>query len=199
MKPVSESVALGLRVKSGWAAAVLLNGPAHSPRVCRSFIIDLSDPKTPATRQPYHARMGKLETDAGKIDARVQIVCRVTNKSIADLLADCRDKKVAIRTAGIVVGSQINPDLIANPHIRAHALEGRLFRTALADALSAHRIRTFAFIERSAYREASSQLKRSISSVKAVISKLGRSVEGPWRAEQKLAAIAAWIALNRIE
>jgi hypothetical protein len=143
--------------------------------------------------------MGKLETNAGKINARVQIVCRVTNKSIANLLADCRDKKVAIRAAGIVVASQINPDLIANPHIRAHALEGQLFRTALDDALCAHQIRTFAFIEHNAYREASSRLKQSISSVKAVISKLGRLVDGPWLAEQKLAAIAAWIALNRIE
>jgi len=30
-----------------------------------------------------------------------------------------------------------------------------------------------------------------------VIQNRGQSVEGPWRAEQKLAALAAWLALSR--
>jgi hypothetical protein len=195
----SENAALGFRVKSGWAASVLLSGPITSPRLCRSFIVDLCDPKIPASRQPYHARMGKLETDSAKINARVRVVHRVTAKSIADLLANCRDKKMRVRTAGIVIGSQIEPELIANLHIRAHALEGQLFRAALDSALRAHRVRTFFLLERAAFGEAAFQLKLSISNVHAVISKLGRSVDGPWRAEQKLAALAAWIALTPIE
>jgi hypothetical protein len=128
----------------------------------------------------------------------VRIVHRVTDKSIAELLTDCRGKEIAISKAGIVIGSEINPELVANPHIRAHALEGQLFRTALESALRAHRVRTFFLLERAAYREAASELKASVSNVQAVISKLGRSVERPWRVEQKLAALAAWIALTRL-
>ena len=30
-----------------------------------------------------------------------------------------------VRSAGLVVGSEIDPAKITNPHIRAHALEGR--------------------------------------------------------------------------
>jgi hypothetical protein len=198
VKSKSENVALGFRVKSGWATAVLLTGPARSGRVCRSFAIDLSDPKIPATRQPYHAAMGKLETNAAKLKARLQIVRRVTRQSIANVLADCRRRNFKVYGAGLVVGSQIDPGLIANPHIRAHALEGQLFRTALDAALHARGIHTVVLIERDAYGEAAIKLRKSIGEVQRAIQNLGRSAERPWRAEQKLASLAAWIALNRL-
>ena len=53
--------------------------------------------------------------------------------------------------AALVVGSQIDPANIANPHIRAHALEGRLFRSAVAETLQDHEIRTEILLERDAY------------------------------------------------
>ena len=197
LKSKMQNTALGFRVKSGWAAAVLLMGPARSPHVCRSFAIDLSDPKLPASRQPYHAAMGKLETNARKLKRRVQIVRRVTKQSVAQVLLDCRRKNLKVRQAGLVVGSQIDPALIANPHIRAHALEGALFRTVLMDALRAGSVRARVFNERDAYSEGAIQLKRPAVELHRQIENLGRLVDGPWRAEQKLAALAAWIALSQ--
>src|ERR1043166_10119002 len=85
MKP--EPAALGFRVKSGWAATVLLTGPIRSPQVCDVRRIELSDPRLPETRQPYHAAMGKLETDTTKINQRVSVVRSVAQQSIATLLA----------------------------------------------------------------------------------------------------------------
>jgi len=191
----AESAALGFRIKSGWAAAVLLRGPVRSLRLCDSGVIDLSDTRFSETRQPYHAAMGKLETDPGKIRARLRIVRRVARQSITRLLAEYRG--FVIRRAALVIGSQIDPASIANPHIRAHALEGQLFRTTLDDALRAHRIHTVILIERDAYSKASAHLKKASSDLRRVTQNLGRSGEGPWRAEQKLAALAAWIALSR--
>jgi hypothetical protein len=191
----AETVALGFRIKSGWAAAVLLRGPVRSPRLCDSRVIDLSDTRFPETRQPYHAAMGKLETDPGKIRARLRIVRRIARQSIKRLLA--KHRGFVIRRAALVIGSQIDPASIANPHIRAHALEGQLFRTTLDDALRAHRIHTVILIERDAYSKASAHLRKASSDLRRVTQNLGRSGEGPWRAEQKLAALAAWIALSR--
>ena len=191
----AESAALGFRIKSGWAAAVLLRGPVRSLRLCDSGVIDLSDTRFSETRQPYHAAMGKLETDPVKIRARLRIVRRVTRQSIAKLLVEYRG--FVIRRAVLVIGSQIDPASIANPHIRAHALEGQLFRTTLDDALRARRIHTIILTERNAYCKATADLKRGSSDVRRVTQNLGRSGEGPWRAEQKLAALAAWIALSR--
>src|SRR5438046_9127290 len=72
----AETVALGFRIKSGWAAAVLLRGPVRSPRLCDSRVIDLSDMRFPETRQPYHAAMGKLGTYPAQIQARLRSVLR---------------------------------------------------------------------------------------------------------------------------
>ena len=194
MKP--QTAALGFRVKSGWAVAVLLKGPARSPQLCDVRQIDMSDPQFPETKQPYHAAMGKLETDRRKINRRVDVVRRIAEESIATLLASYRQNGYTITRAVLAVGSQVDPDSIANPHILAHAFEGQLFRAVLEEALQAHRIRTDALIERDAYARAVAQLKQSGDDLRWVIQNLGRSSTAPWRAEQKLAALAAWLALR---
>jgi hypothetical protein len=193
MKP--QPAALGFRVKSGWAAAVLLTGSVRSPQLCDVRRIDLSDPRFPETRQPYHAAMGKLETDTTKINRRVSLVRSIAQQSIATLLASYRGKGRAISRAALVVGSQVDPDSIANAHIRAHAFEGQLFRSALEEVLQTCGIRTEILIERNAYAQGAAKLKESNDNVRCVIQDFGRVAQGPWRAEQKLAALAAWLAL----
>src|SRR5262249_49085124 len=108
-----ETAALGFRVKSGWAAVVLISGSARSLRIRDCFTIDLCDPKIPATRQPYHAAMGKLESNVATVNARVRIVRAVAKRSMISLFADCRRKSLHVARAGIVVGSQIDPSRIA--------------------------------------------------------------------------------------
>jgi len=46
--------AIGLRVKSGYAIAVVLGGPASDPKPVARHIVALSDPDVPETRQPHH-------------------------------------------------------------------------------------------------------------------------------------------------
>ena len=188
--------ALGFRVKSGWAAAVLLTGSARSPQLCDVQRIDLSDPQLPETRQPYHAGMGRLETDTKKISRRVDVVRRITKKSIAKLLAGYRQQNFTIKRAALVVGSQIDPCSVANPHIRAHAFEGQLFRSVLEQSLRGYGIRTEVLLEREVYGKAALELKQSNENVRRMIQNFGRDAKAPWRAEQKLAAIAAWSALH---
>jgi hypothetical protein len=163
--------------------------------VCDNHVVDLSDPRLPETRQPYHAALGKLETDAKNIKRRTDTVQGVTNQSITKLLADYRRKGYAITRASVVVGSQLDPATIANPHIRAHALEGQFFRSTLEKALNGHGIRTAVLLERDAYGKAATQLKKSSVDVQRAIQSLGRFTGGPWRAEQKFAALGAWVAL----
>jgi hypothetical protein len=192
----AETAAAGFRVKSGWAAVVLLAGHIGSPALRDDRMIDLSDPRVPETRQPYHATFGQLETDAKKINRRTDIVHRITKQSITDLLSDYRRKGYSITRASLVIGSQLDPASIANPHIRAHALEGLLFRSALEQALNAHGIGTFILQERDAYAKAGAQLEKSSDDMRRTIQNFGRSTERSWRAEQKLAALAAWFSLG---
>jgi hypothetical protein len=139
--------------------------------------------------------MGKLETDTTRINRRVRVVRSIVQLSIATLIAAYRGNGYAITRAALVVGSQVDPDSIANPHIRAHAFEGQLFRSVLKEALQAHHIRTEVLIERDAYAQGALKLKESNEYVRRVIQNFGQATQGPWRAEQKLAALGAWVAL----
>jgi hypothetical protein len=194
-KVTSENAALGFRVKSGWAAVVLLTGSTISPTLRDNRVIDFADPQSPETRQPYHAAIGELETDPRKVSRRANVVRDVTQRSIANLLAGYRRKGYLIDRASLVVGSDIDPASVANPHIRAHAFEGQLFRSVLDQALRGHKIHTAILLERDAYDTAAQRLKKSSVHVRETIQNLGRFTGGPWRAEQKLAALAAWFSL----
>src|SRR6266481_1711716 len=84
MKP--QTAALGFRVKSGWAAVVLLTKPSHSLQLSDVSRVELSDPRLPETRQPYHASMGKLETDSRVVSRRERLVRRIAQQSLGTLL-----------------------------------------------------------------------------------------------------------------
>src|SRR5215472_10818133 len=194
-----QTAALGFRVKSGWAAVVLLMKPTHAPQLSDVSRVELSDPRLPETRQPYHAGMGKLETDSRKLNHRERIVRTISQQSLTKLLTTYEQKEIRIRRATLVVGSQIDPAEIANPHIRAHALEGRLFRSVVEQTLHDYEICTEILVERDAYASVAARLKQSVDDVKRSMENLGRSAAanaGPWRAEQKLAAVAALFALR---
>lgn len=196
-KRAAAAYALGVRVKSGWATAVLVAGPARAPRVVERRTIALSDPAVPASRQPYHAVMGARARDAAKLEAVLRgIVDRATRKSFRTLMEDYRAAGRAVRGVALVVGSEMDPAKIANDHIRAHALEGQLFRTALDRAVRARRLPCSVVVERAVYATAASVLKRPESQLKRAVTDLGRSLHGPWRADEKTATLAAWMTLR---
>src|SRR5215510_7731527 len=172
----TQTAALGFRVKFGWAAVVLLTDTAHSPQLSDVGRIELWDPRLPETRQPYHAAMGKLETDSAKLNQRKRVVRSISQQSLTRLLEDYRQKGFQIRRATLVVGIQIDPATVANPHIRAHALEGRLFRSAVEEPLQTQGIRTDVLVERDAYARVAARLKQSSDNVSQTIQDLGRSM-----------------------
>jgi hypothetical protein len=62
--------------------------------------------------------------------------------------------------------------------------------------LHGHGIRTEVLLEREAYGQAAVELKQSNENVRRMMQNFGRDTKAPWRAEQKLAAVAAWVALG---
>jgi hypothetical protein len=188
--------ALGFRVKSGLAVAVLVVGPLRSPRAIDRRVIELCDPAVPASRQPYHAAMGTLQTDQAKVDKLRKVITRAADRSVSDLMRDYQKAGHDIRAAGLVVGSLIDPATITNSHIRAHALEGRLFRGVLEDALRSRGVSRRVVVEREVYARSAEALGRSEQELKHAVAQMGRELGGPWRADEKTAALAAWLALG---
>ena len=116
---------LGCRVKSGWATAVLVEGPPRAPRVLDRRVIDLSDARIPTSRQPYHAVRDARPSEAAKLER----------------------------------------------HLRR-------------------------LVERSLYETAAARLKRPPGALRRAVTDLGGARRGPWRADEKAATLAAWLALR---
>jgi hypothetical protein len=188
--------ALGFRVKSGWAMAVLLSGPISSPSLlcCKSVL--LSDPKEPGSKQPYHVALELPEKESAVIVRKLRkIVGDAAKRSVEDLLTHAADGDYVVRGAGLVVGSLVDPASLHNEHIRAHGLEGQLFRTVLEDAFRARAIPCAVLLEKTAYATAAGAVRKNPAEAKRIAADLGESHDGSWRAEEKLAAVAAWMAL----
>jgi hypothetical protein len=97
--------------------------------------------------------------------------------------------------AGIVVGSLIDPQRIANDHIRIHAREGLLFRAVVQDAAARSGLPCSIWRDRDLQALAVGILKQPQHALRHTLAALGREVGSPWRAEQKAATLAAWLVL----
>ncbi len=187
--------AVGLTVKSGWAAAVLLRGTAASPCLIDSRRIELSDPDIPESRQPYHAGFGTARADGADLTRLVGSVRRFGRRSVKAIIRTYATAGHPLAGAGVVVGSLVDPATIANDHIRIHALEGQLFRGVVQEAALASALPCSIWRERDLYAAAAEALGLSEPSIRRTVTALGRGVAGSWRFEQKAATVAAWVVL----
>jgi len=184
-------MSLGFRVKSGWAASVLLTNSRTVPRLIDSRVLVIADPDVPHSRQPYHAGLGTAQTNAAKVDRLVRGIERFSRRVIARLIDEYR-KQHRIRTAAVVVASLTDPASIANQHMRAHASEGQLFRAVLVDGLERCGLSVRVVLERDVYDQLGESLQSSPAVAKRKVTALGETVDR-WRAEQKVAAAGAWL------
>jgi hypothetical protein len=113
---------------------------------------------------------------------------------VSSLIREYR-KTTNIKGAGVVVGSLIDPKTIGNDHIRIHAMEGQLFREVLIDGAERGGVKCVVWRERDLYRLAEKQLKIAEVVLRKKLTALGMGIEGGWRAEQKAAALSAWMIL----
>jgi hypothetical protein len=189
------AAAVGVTVKSGWASVVLLGGSAAAPLVLDSRRIDLSDPALPESRQPYHAGFATARPDGPELTRLLMSVKRFGGRAMAGIAREYRSAGYRLAGMGIVVGSLIDPTRIGNDHIRIHALEGRFFRGVVESAAVRSKLAHFTWRERDLRISASEGLERPEARLKFTLTELGKGIDGPWRAEEKSAALAAWLTL----
>jgi hypothetical protein len=189
--------AIGFRVKSGRAVVVTLRGPLTAPSVVGRVEILLRDPRAPNKWQPYHAVM-KLPFD--KADAAVRPLRRRVEKvaasTIRALLRELRNQGLDVRSVGIVGGGGADPLYIGNPHIRAHAAEGKLYREVLEAGATACRVPWRSYSDRTVFETVAPALNMTSSTLRGQAGALGAGVVRPWGADEKMAAAAAWAALK---
>ena len=197
---MANLVTIGFRAKTGRAVGVVLGGAVEAPIVLRKFEIKLIDPKIPATFQPYHAVM-ELPWDQSQKAARKSIsaIESVARTELAKLIKQLAFDGFKVIGLGVVGSKDRELSRIGNYHIRAHAAEGILFRRVLEQAAAAKGLAARAFPDRELEKIAFAELKTSANQLRAKLTELGRSLAPPWRADEKQAALAAWLTLQQHE
>jgi len=175
---------------------VLLAGSSRDPVLVAKARIELADPAVPESSQPFHEALELPPARAAKTIERLgRIVEACAQGSVKTLIDGYQNQGYRIRRAGIVAGSVVDPATIKNDHIRAHAEEGKLFRTVIERAAKACNIKPTVTAEKNLYSAAASSLGISEGEIRGRLAQLGRGTDGSWRSEEKCAALAAWILL----
>jgi hypothetical protein len=171
-------------------------GPAGSPEFVRRTELQLTDPSQPSTSQPYHEVMD-LPWDEAKVAVREisAIVEDIASKALARLVREIEAEGFTVRGIGIDGAGKRDLEKIGSTHIRAHAAEGVLFRHVLEVAAARNKQKHRAFDERRLDEIAANELKRPPADIRNHLAEMGRSAGSPWRADEKAAALAAWLAL----
>ncbi len=170
-----KRVAIGVKTKTGRAIAVALSEPATSPEfVCREELL-LSVP---------------WSESIVAVKPTIEAIDKIAAAALRQLIATVESRGFRVEWVAVVGPADRKLERIGNPHIRAHAAEGVLFRAVVEKAAKANRRQTRSFVDPAA------ELKRSAREVKSALEKLGKIAGSPWRAEEKSAAIAAWVALS---
>ena len=185
---------LGLRIKSGFAIAVIVSGERRSWAIVSRHDVPLTDGTDQYARFPFHPAL-EMESPAAAKAATKRALATIEStaeREIAALVGSAQP----LEAAALVVGSLIDPEKLASAHMRAHASEGRWYREVVGKELDRHRLRYETLLERDAYATVAAHLKCDEAALRADVEQHGRKVVKPWRAEEKLAALAAYSLLK---
>ncbi len=195
-----QVAAIGVAPHSGWAAVVALGRTPPGPRVLARSRIDLIDVEFPESKQPYHAVESLCVAEAAQ---RLQLYQaqaeRMAHSALQQLRADLTDQGYEIEAAGILESSGRKGGSlgsILSSHALIHSADGDHFRNALAAAA----LRMGLAVQRVPVRElgarAEAALHRPLCELASLVLQMGRHAGPPWGADQKKAALLAWLLLE---
>ena len=121
---------------------------------------------------------------------------RVAAKALAKMIDQLQASGQKPIGVGVVGAPDRNLARIGNPHIRAHAGEGVLFRRVLEIGAESNGLKWQVFSDRESDGAVAMRLSSKYSKIRQSLDNLRQSVPPPWRMDEKQAALAAWIVLH---
>ena len=196
-----QTAALGFRVHSGWAAAVVLCGPADAAVVVDRRKIQLVKIFSYTFRQPYHTAEKMPRQDAGKFIRSVQSEAkRLALSALRSLQRDLAEGDFKIVCGALLLASgRALPalDQILASHALIHTADGELFRDSLRAACARCGLPVAGIREKELIATASKAFGLQPAALKLRIAALGKPLGPPWSQDEKFAALGAWLSLSR--
>jgi hypothetical protein len=196
-----RAAAIGCRAHTGWAVLVLVAGGFARPEILFRGRAELGDPAGRVRRNVYQAARGLKPAEAAVlIEAAERIAAEQAAAALERTVREATDEGAVVRSCAVVIGAfpaGARLESILASHALAHAAEGRLYQGALLQSAEAYGLDTVAVPKRSIWEQGESALGVAQDELRHWIDQLRREVGPPWAQDQKLAALAAWIALAR--
>ena len=200
LRDSGSAAALGCRAHTGWAALVVVAGGVARPEVVFRGRAELADPRGRVRRNVYHAaRALDIAAAAALVEGAERIAAERAAAALERTLRAAAEEGAVVRSCAVVVGAFTGARLesILASHALAHAAEGRLYQRALLQSAESRGLDTFAIAKRSIWEQGEAALGVAQDELQRRIDELRREIGPPWAQDQKLAALAAWIALAR--
>lgn len=195
------SCVLAFAAHSGWAAAVAIGGTPQRPVLLARERLELADEKLTGAKQPYHAiEPLPLAEASARLATFRESAAALATSNVGTLIETARAAGIEPIAAGILDSSGREPgalEAILASHALIHAADGNHFREALGKACAALRLPCARVRQRDLPAEAARTLKRKPRELTATLARLGREAGSPWGADQKSAALLAWLLLAR--
>ena len=195
-----RAAAFGCRAHTGWAVLVVVGGGVDRLEVLFRDRVEFGDSRGRVRRNVYQASRGlEPAVAADLVEAAERIAAEQAAAALERTLRQATDEGAVVRSCAVVVGASGEAPLesILASHALAHAAEGRLYQRALLQSAESYGLDTISVPKRSIWEQGEAALGVAQDELRHWIDELRREVGPPWAEDQKLAALAAWIALAR--
>ena len=195
----SSRAAVGFRVHSGWAAFVAIFLDRNQPQFLARGRPQLVEPFTYRFRQPYHTARSMAIDDAHAFISGVQKqAADLAGSTIASLQNALHKQGTELKVLALICGAgKPLPKLenILASHALIHTADGELFRHSLVLAGKTCGMQALEFKEKELMSSACKALGMQAAMLTARVASLGKTIGPPWSQDEKLATLAAWVAL----
>jgi hypothetical protein len=192
--------ALGFRVHSGWTSLIAVSLEKSQPIILLRQRPHLVATFSYAYRQPYHTAE-KMTLDEAKIflkdqskEARILALAAIRSAQTEVAQQGFELTKAALLQASGRPLPEL-PKILAS-HSIIHTADGEFFREALLHACKSADLDVTVIKERELLATASATLRRKPDILTKFLTSLGKPLGSPWTADEKFAALAAWLALR---
>ena len=194
-----KHAALGLRAHSGWTALVAVSLEKDGPRILVRQRPELVETFTYEFRQPYHSAEKMSLDKAREFILRVESEAQhLAEEAIRPIRAELRKQGYELTCLALPRASaRALPDLekVLSSHALIHSADGELFRRALIQGGKRCHVPALTFKERELFSFACQTLRIEDDELRALLTALGRPIGSPWSQDEKIATLAAWLAL----
>jgi hypothetical protein len=193
---MGSEVVIGFREHTGWAAAVVLAGPMEEPALVERRRVELLDGELPANA--YHVAQALERRDAARVVAEVRAAAFACGgRAVAELVGDLRADGHDVTMAAVAESKPPPSDLsrILASHALLHAAEGELFRDVLVSGVAGCGLPVVRYPPKSVLDELGDAAGLTPDAVVERLAVIGRAAGPPWREDQRLATMAAWLGL----